>query len=390
MVMDMKHTGSVLGTLAMSLAGCSAAGDAEPPAIVSEKPLSGNATGTTLAALNVRTEPNTTSPILTTLAAGKKVDIGCQITGQLVNESAVWDFSTSHQGYVSDAFVHTGHAGFIPGVPRCGCDGLDYAGECQGDVLSWCENGKKRTEDCAAKGRTCGFQDASVGYNCLHEGVSGSLVVHGTPLDASQDQWVRYIAEHVVPAMSQGRAERIHRSARVAWWSLKEGVLNLDNPLAYSNCHFPPDQLVGPLEVCPDPGNAWQVGLSGVQAAWRTLSEVESLAKSVHPKQSLQEILLGAAKAAGYSATSTTAKSIQSATGRLRLSWLLRDAAVGFEAQYPVVENECFVTCSNGWENTCAWCFGSGWDTSAAFAPDRASAEQAVADLEGILNELAP
>jgi len=47
------------------------------------------------------------------------------------------------------------------------CGGIDYAGECVGQTLRWCENNSLRQVDCAASGRSCGYQDASVGFNCL-------------------------------------------------------------------------------------------------------------------------------------------------------------------------------------------------------------------------------
>lgn len=47
------------------------------------------------------------------------------------------------------------------------CDGLDYAGACDGSTLRWCENGAPRTHDCANEGQTCGWQDDVTGNNCV-------------------------------------------------------------------------------------------------------------------------------------------------------------------------------------------------------------------------------
>jgi hypothetical protein len=273
------------------------------------------------------------------------------------------------------------------------CESLGYDGAClSGDVLAWAEGDACRWADCAASGQACGWTD-EVGYDCVQAGAGegggddgapiGPLVVAGTQLAAGQAKWVRHIAEEIVPQMKGSRADRIAKAAEVTWWSLKEGVLELDQPLPYSNCHFPPDQHIGPIDVCPNPNNAWQVGISGVQAAWRTLEDVEALAASVHPDLSSTEVLVAAAETAGFSPGSATGQAIASSTGRLRLSWLLRDGAVGFEAQYPVVHDECFV-------QGLYWCFGAGWPSSAAFAPDVWTSEQAVSDLEGILGALAP
>jgi hypothetical protein len=194
---------------------------------------------------------------------------------------------------------------------------------------------------------------------------------------------VRYIATHVVPELPGSASERLDTAGYVTWWALKEGVLDVNNPLSYSNCSFPPDQHIGPVEVCPDPGNAWQVGLSGVQAAWKTLEGVEAIALTVHPEKSVGEILTGAAAKAGLGAQTELGQTVATSTDRLRLSWLLRDGAVGFEAQYPIVYSECFVSEKS-------WCFGTGWASSASFAPNRAGAEQAVADLKSIFQTLAP
>ncbi len=47
------------------------------------------------------------------------------------------------------------------------CDSLGYVGTCDGDMLRWCENGTMRQQSCGALGQTCGYQSASVGFNCL-------------------------------------------------------------------------------------------------------------------------------------------------------------------------------------------------------------------------------
>ncbi len=264
------------------------------------------------------------------------------------------------------------------------CSELDYAGEClSGEVLVWTENATCRWADCAARGQSCAWTD-TVGYNCVDATGGGlDLVVAGTPLTGNQSRWVEHIARAIVPEMIGTRDERIAKAAVVTWWSLKEGVLDLDDPLSYSNCHFPPDRYIGPLEVCPDPDNAWQVGVAGVQAAWRSLDDVEWLASQVHPGMSTTSVLVDAAATAGFAPDSWTGRSIAESTGRLRLSWLLRDGAVGFEAQYPVVHGECFV-------DQKSWCFGWGWDTTASFAPDSPTSRRVVDELAAILGHLTP
>jgi hypothetical protein len=284
------------------------------------------------------------------------------------------------------AQVGYGCLGGSEGSTAFDCEDLGYEGAClSGDVLAWTEGGKCRWADCGSSAQACGWTD-EVGYDCAEPVAgdeAGPLYVVGTQLGAGQAAWVRHIAKAIVPQMKGSRADRIAKAAEVTWWSLKEGVLELDDPLSYSNCHFPPDQHIGPLDVCPDPNNAWQVGISGVQAAWRTLADVEALTASVHPGMTSTDVLVDAAEEAGFPASSATGQAIAGSSGRLRLSWVLRDGAVGFEAQYPVVHDECFV-------QGLYWCFGAGWPSSATFAPDVWTSEQAVSDLEAIFDVLSP
>jgi hypothetical protein len=158
------------------LEGCSAADARDTPNPRTESSL-GSAQGTVFntkgLALNVRAKPSTQSAVIGTIASGAKVKISCQQSGDAVQGNSVWDFLPAYGGYVSDAYLNTGHAGFVPGLDKCnasGCGELSYAGECQEDELLWCENGKKHSEDCAKFGKVCGYQDASVGYNCLDSG----------------------------------------------------------------------------------------------------------------------------------------------------------------------------------------------------------------------------
>lgn len=52
-------------------------------------------------------------------------------------------------------------------APVDSCASLGYAGACDGDVLSWCEDGAVKTYDCGAGGMSCGWQSDAVGNNCL-------------------------------------------------------------------------------------------------------------------------------------------------------------------------------------------------------------------------------
>jgi 3D (Asp-Asp-Asp) domain-containing protein len=59
------------------------------------------------------------------------------------------------------------------------CQGLDFLGECQGDLLRWCEGGTLRQSDCAARGLVCAWQSNDVGYNCVTD--SGEPTPAPTP-----------------------------------------------------------------------------------------------------------------------------------------------------------------------------------------------------------------
>ncbi|MEZ4470244.1 MAG: hypothetical protein R3F60_05460 [bacterium] len=55
-----------------------------------------------------------------------------------------------------------------PPAPEAGgCGDIDWFGECRGDVLVWCDGGRLQQVDCAASGSACGFESEQVGYTCL-------------------------------------------------------------------------------------------------------------------------------------------------------------------------------------------------------------------------------
>ncbi len=273
------------------------------------------------------------------------------------------------------------------------CNALDYEGTClSGDVLVWVEKGACKVHDCAADGRRCGWRDPSIGNDCIGDGDGGgadegggqaTLVVAGHELWAREAEWVAYIAREVVPLLEGSREERLTAAARVTWWSLKEGVLDLDDALSYSNCSGPAgDQHIGPIDVC-GADRPWQVGLSGAQVPWPYV-DVEDTALALYPGQDLTDVLWATAVSAGHHpSTSSVGAAIVASTGDLRRSWLLRNPAVGFTDQTLVVTSECI-------DQSLSWCYGTGWDTSARYATDRATALDAMDDLYRILDTLAP
>jgi hypothetical protein len=212
--------------------------------------------------------------------------------------------------------------------------------------------------------------------------VSG-LWVNGYQLNATEDQWVRWLGTYTVPKLQGTRDARLTVAARVAWWSLKEGVLDLTNPFSYSNCSTTSgDVRIGPLETCAA-GRAWQVGISGVQVGTYSLSQVQSTSASIHSTLTEAQVLGATATQAGYATGTSTYNSIVNSSGDLRKSWLLRNHAVGVTRQEPIITNECIT-------NSYAWCYGTGWTTSARFAPNRTAALSSIQELKAALDGLAP
>ena len=194
--------------------------------------------------------------------------------------------------------------------------------------------------------------------------------------------WLNHVGRKVVPRLAGTRSERLTTAARVAWWSLKEGVMFLQNPIVYSNCNFPSsgDMRIGPLQTCPS-GQAWQVGLSAIQVPGRSLSELRRVSNTIYPNKSLQDVFRQTANEAGLSQSQTN--QVVQSTGSLRRSWLLRDSAIAFTLQVDTVTRECI-------DDTRSWCFGTGWGATRKYAPDKAGAQQSIADIRGLFDVVAP
>jgi hypothetical protein len=48
------------------------------------------------------------------------------------------------------------------------CDGVDYLGECRGNVAVWCDDGALQMRDCGSWA-TCGYVDDTIGYFCIRD-----------------------------------------------------------------------------------------------------------------------------------------------------------------------------------------------------------------------------
>jgi hypothetical protein len=47
------------------------------------------------------------------------------------------------------------------------CGGVTYEGDCQGDVVEWCDGSGVQQIDCAQSGMTCGWNDSAGYYDCI-------------------------------------------------------------------------------------------------------------------------------------------------------------------------------------------------------------------------------
>ena len=213
------------------------------------------------------------------------------------------------------------------------------------------------------------------------DGATG-FVVNGHNLTAREQQWMTYVAAHVLPRLQGATDRALEIASRAAWWSLKEGIFDTSNPPKYSNCNTASgDQLIGPLELCGS-GRAWQVGLAAVQVPNHQLAELETLAGELYPELVIADVLAGAAAEAGFDPSTGTGAAITAATGTLRKSWLLRDSAIGFTAvERDEVVTECIV-------GSKSWCYGTSWDTTRWYAPSKTSAMRSIADIAALLRRL--
>jgi Bacterial SH3 domain len=214
----------------------------------------------------------------------------------------------------------------------------------------------------------------------IHWNVVGGLWVNGHRLNPTEAHWVRWVAGNTVAKLDGSRNIRIGHAARVTWWSLKEGVLDIGNVHPYSNCQG--RGHVGPLVVCPS-GSAWQVGIAAIQVPNFSLGTAEATARQLYPNRTVRGVLSLTATTAGYAAGTPTHDAIANSTGQLRNSWLQRNHAVGVTLNAPVVYGECV-------DGSRSWCYSTGWPTSARYAPDKAAALRSIREIMAIFYALAP
>ncbi|MBI2588997.1 hypothetical protein HYW35_02215 [Candidatus Saccharibacteria bacterium] len=180
----------------------------------------------------------------------------------------------------------------------------------------------------------------------------------GQQLDATQTKWIKYIAENVVPNLGGSADANATMAANGTWWSLREGVLSLDNPIGYSNCGTGSGNThINFTDVCP-PGYAWQVGLAAVQVPNPSASEVIAKAQELHPGSNLKDILGQVSTASGHPQGDPEYDKAVNSSGDLQKSLLLRDSATGFFFVDKEVVNECLIP------NPKSWCIGNSFSSN--------------------------
>lgn len=216
-------------------------------------------------------------------------------------------------------------------------------------------------------------------YGTYWDAVPG-LVVNGYTLSSTQDANIRWIAQYTVARLAGTRDQKLTVASRVAWWSLKEGVLDLSNPHPFSLCQTPTGPVrLGPTSVCGY--SVWQAGIAGIQVYDHTLTDAENLALSLYPGKTVRDVLSITADYSGYPAGTSTYDAIVNSTGNLRRSWLERNHGVGFTMEEPVVTSQCI----NG---SSGWCYNNTWAPSKYFAPDKSSALRSIGEIKAILDGL--
>jgi hypothetical protein len=215
-----------------------------------------------------------------------------------------------------------------------------------------------------------------------------AIVVNGTTLTGSTDQWVRFVAAHVVRQLPGTRSEQIQTAALSTWWALKEGILSVKNPVGFSSCSqlkqngSYKDVRLKVTETCAT-GRPWQVGISGIQVPNVSDAAVFSTLATYWPHLTLNALESEALGAADTSVSSKDGQAVLASTGDLQKSWLLRFPALGVLMQAPMVKAECV-------DGSRSWCYGTGWPQSKSFAPDKSAAMRSIQDLVTTFAQLSP
>lgn len=158
----------------------------------------------------------------------------------------------------------------------------------------------------------------------------------GQRLSANQSKWIKFIKDEVLRLLPGDNDTKATIAARATWWTLKEGVLDSDNPHAHSICGSG-NTKIAVTATCPA-GQAWQVGIAAIQPRNFTLAQARAQLNG----RSEADVLANVAKLVGANEGSAEYNAIiNPSSNELRLSLLVRDPAIGLALVAGNVKGEC-------------------------------------------------
>ena len=214
-----------------------------------------------------------------------------------------------------------------------------------------------------------GFGDAQIDPDAVADPSAPLTTLSGQELSANQSKWIKYIKDEVLSLLpGASNSDKALVAAQATWWALKEGVLDLENPHIHSICGND-NRKIAVTETCPA-GQAWQVGIAGIQPRNFTIAQVRSVLNGRTEAEVLNDVaeLVGAAEgSAGYNA-------IVNSTGILRISLLVRDPGIGLALVARDVKRECI----DNYEDWCKVTYIPGRD----FSSSRQLIDRSISELE--------
>ncbi len=223
--------------------------------------------------------------------------------------------------------------------------------------------------------------------HCFHYKVSAeplrAQTLNGYSLNSNELENLHWIKKCVLPHLPGSAASRIKNVAQVSWWSLREGVLELNGErlFRYANCHFSRtgDRVVSNLPLWNCETNIWQVGIMAGQVMNYSLESISrkigQLQAVLGPDVTEHTLLEWTANLAGYAPGSEVSRSILASTGRVRRSWLMRNPLLGML----LVKTEVVDECLNG---TKRWCFAGDYPEARKFSGSRSRMLRSIQELE--------
>jgi hypothetical protein len=219
----------------------------------------------------------------------------------------------------------------------------------------------------------------------LTEATPTGWSVNQHALNETESKNIQWISKCVLPLLPGTAEERLDLVAKVTWWALREGVLELssDRVFRYSLCDngkgVDTARSATPLYNCES--NIWQVGIAGGQAMNYSQKDIDEKTTAVINALgggiTEDELLDWTASLAGFGEGSKDYAGIMSSTDRVRRSWFVRNPLVGMLLTITEVQNECLVEGKS-------WCFDGNYDEAIKFSGTRANMLTSIDDLKKI------